>query len=221
MRVTVRYFAVVRERLGLGEETVELAAGAGLETLRAALLARRPALAELWPHLRVAVDGEFTRGDAPLHDGAEVALIPPVSGGSGGGPFRVQEAPLPVEEAVAAVAHAGAGAIDVFVGVVRGTSRGRDVVALEYEAYATMAEAQFARFAAEVAARWPGTRTAILHRVGRLAVGERSVVIAVASPHRAAAFEACRHVIERLKEDAPIWKREVYGDGAVWVGWGS
>jgi molybdopterin converting factor subunit 1 len=241
VKVTVRYFAVVRERLGLESELFALHEGARVADLRVALLKRRPALADMLPHVRLAVDQDFAADNLPLRDGAEVALIPPVSGGSDAPEegragaaarvaprpplppplLRLQEAPLEIEPVVGAVAGQDAGAVDVFVGTVRATSRGREVEALEYEAYTPMAEAQLARFAGEVAAQWPGTRVAVVHRTGRLRVGERSVVIAVASPHRADAFAACRHVIERLKQDAPIWKREVYRDGAIWVGWGS
>ena len=231
MRVRVLYFAIVRERLGREDDLVELAGlDASLDELKQALVALSPALAELLPHVRIAVDQEFVPGDlARLRDGVEVALIPPVSGGSSDAGARASSAallrvtvePLEIEPAVASVAGTGAGAIDVFVGTVRDASRGQRGVALEYEAYAPMAERQFARFAEETATRWPGCRAAIVHRVGRLVPGERSVVIAVASPHRAEAFDACRHLIERLKADAPIWKREIYRDGAVWVGWGS
>jgi len=217
MRVTVRYFAVVRERLGVEEDGFDLPDGAGLATLRAAMMERRPALRDMLPHVRVAVDQEFAAGDAPLADGAEVALIPPVSGGSGGSAlFRVQEAPLAVEEAIFAVAHGGAGAVDVFVGTVRGTNRGREVVALEYEAYAAMASAVLDEIAEQAEARWPQCAVAVVHRVGLVPIGEAAVAIVAAAPHRSEAYEANRFVIEGIKDRLPIWKRERFLDGSEW-----
>jgi molybdopterin synthase catalytic subunit len=129
-------------------------------------------------------------------------------------------APLSLAVAEAAVAGPDAGAIVTFTGTVRGTSRGQRVLRLEYEAYAPMALAQFARIAEE-SRRFGGARVVVHHRVGTCLVGEVSVVIAAAAPHRADAFDACRHAIEQLKADAAIWKREVTEDGAVWVGQGS
>jgi molybdopterin synthase catalytic subunit len=117
----------------------------------------------------------------------------------------------------ALVAHAGAGAVCTFQGIVRDHNLGREVGHLEYEAYAEMAEPAMAAIAGEVAGRWPGARVAIVHRLGRLAIGEASVVIAVATPHRAEAFEACRYAIDALKTRVPIWKKEVWADGSAWV----
>ncbi|MEL7240059.1 MAG: molybdenum cofactor biosynthesis protein MoaE, partial [Planctomycetota bacterium] len=149
----------------------------------------------------------------------ELALIPPVSGGHD--LFEVRNEPLEVAEVEAAVRHGGAGAVVSFTGTVRNNTKGVAVDALEYEAYRSMAEKYLRTIGHEIAERWPDTRVAMLHRVGRLAVGEASVVIAVSSPHRADAFDACRHSIERLKEDVPIWKKEFRTDGSVWVGVGS
>lgn len=118
-----------------------------------------------------------------------------------------------------AVGHAGAGAIDVFVGVVRDTSEGRVVTRLDYEAYATMAEAEMARIGEAIEREIAGTRVAVLHRVGSLAVGDAAVVCAASAPHRAEAFLACRAFIDRIKAQVPIWKREHGPDGSAWVGW--
>jgi molybdopterin synthase catalytic subunit len=134
--------------------------------------------------------------------------------------FRVVDRALSLDEVVGAVAGPGRGAVVTFTGAVRDQTRGEKVVRLEYEAYAPMAEKVLAQIGAEISERWPGSVAAIVHRTGTLVPGERAVVIAVASPHRAAAFEGCRHAIERLKADAPIWKREVFENGAVWVGLG-
>jgi molybdopterin synthase catalytic subunit len=166
---------------------------------------------------RLAVDEEFADDDAPLRDGAEVAIVPPVAGGA---PlFRVVDRPLRLEEVIDAVSAPGLGGIVTFTGTVRDQSRGRRVLRLEYEAYAAMAERVLARIGEELA-REHGAAIAIVHRVGVLAPGEAAVVIACAAPHRAPAFRACEACIERLKADAPIWKREVFDDGSEWVGLG-
>jgi molybdopterin synthase catalytic subunit len=132
----------------------------------------------------------------------------------------VTDRPLRVEDAIALVSGHAYGGLVTFVGAVRDNTRGRAVVRLEYEAYAPMAEAKLAEIAAEAEAQWQGARIAVLHRVGVLVPGEAAVVIAAAAPHRKEAFRACEHVIERLKADVPIWKKEVYADGEVWVGMG-
>jgi molybdopterin synthase catalytic subunit len=132
---------------------------------------------------------------------------------------ELRTAPLVVEEVTAAVAHAGAGAIDVFVGVVRETSEGRAVSRLEYTAYATMAEAEMVRIAEEIEREIAGVRVAVVHRVGSLVVGEAAIVCAASAPHRAEAFTACRALIDRIKARVPIWKREHGPDGSAWVGW--
>jgi molybdopterin synthase catalytic subunit len=134
--------------------------------------------------------------------------------------FRVVDRALSLDEVVEAVSAHGRGAVVTFTGAVRDQTQGEKVVRLEYEAYAPMAEKVLAQIGVEISERWPGALAAIVHRTGTLVPGERAVVIAVAAPHRAAAFEGCRYAIERLKADAPIWKREVFENGAVWVGLG-
>jgi molybdopterin synthase catalytic subunit len=131
----------------------------------------------------------------------------------------VRESPLDVAEAVALVAHPGAGGIDVFVGVVRDENDGRAVVKLEYQAYASMAKAEMQRIAEELEKELPGVRVAAIHRVGSLVVGDVAVVCAASAPHRGEAFRACRLLIDRIKERVPIWKREHGPEGAYWVGW--
>jgi len=163
------------------------------------------------------VDGEFAGDEAPLPDGAEVAIIPPVAGGAPC--YAVVDRPLRLEEVVAAVTSPGLGGLVTFTGVVRDASHGRRVERLEYEAYAAMAERALGRIGEEVGALH-GCRVAVVHRVGVLVPGDAAVVIACAAPHRAPAFRACEEVLERLKRDVPIWKREVFTDGAVWVGMG-
>jgi MoaE-MoaD fusion protein len=219
MRVTLLYFAAARERTGKGSETIELPEGATASDAREAACAAHPALRAVADKLRLAVDQEFAGGDRKLREGSEVALIPPVSGGSG--PHRVSDDPLRVEATIREVEGTDIGAVVTFVGTVRDNARGKAVVRLDYEAYPEMAVKVFGRIADEVARKWPGARIAIHHRVGKLEPGALSVVIAAAAPHRADAFEACRHAIEELKKDAPIWKREHHPDGSVWVGIGS
>lgn len=133
--------------------------------------------------------------------------------------FELWDRTLDLEPVLAAVRHDGAGAVDVFFGVVRDHSAGRTVTRLEYEAYATMAVAEMQRIGAELRERWPTVRVAALHRVGSLAVGEVAVLCAASAPHRAEAFSACRALIDELKARVPIWKREWGPDGAAWVGW--
>jgi molybdopterin synthase catalytic subunit len=218
MKVHVRFFAAARERVKTTSLELELPEGSTVAQLTAALTAQFPPLASLWPHLRVAVDQEFAEATQPLHDGAEIALIPPVAGGA---PlFRVQDAPLSLQEVVDAVTRVSQGGLVTFTGVVRDHSKGKRVTRLEYEAYAPMAEKKLAEIGAEAQGKWPGTEVAVVHRVGVLQPGELAVVIAVSAPHRKEAFRACEHVIDRLKEDVPIWKKEFAEDGEVWVGLG-
>jgi len=215
--LTVLYFAAARERAGTAQETVEWAGGPVRQLLEQ-LSARHPELRPLLPHLRVAVNQEFQSLDAPVPDRAEVALVPPVAGGSDC--FRLSDAPLELEEVVRAVGGPERGGLVTFTGTVRSETRGRRVRALGYEAYPGMAERSMAAIGREIEARWPGSRAAIVHRVGTLVPGDAAVVIAVSAPHRAAAFEGCRHAIERLKADVPIWKKEQFEDGEEWVGLG-
>jgi molybdopterin converting factor subunit 1 len=216
---SVLYFAAARERAGTAaEQLLTLPAPGTVRALLESLGERHPELRPLFPHLRVAVNQAFAQLEDVIPDGAEVALIPPVAGGAG--LFRVVDRPPTLEEVVAAVKDAARGGLVTFTGVVRGETRGRQVVRLSYEAYAAMAERVLADIGREAETRWPGTQLAIVHRVGVLVPGDVAVTIAAAAPHRAEAFEACRFAIEKLKQDAPIWKRETYADGESWVGLG-
>lgn len=218
--VTVLYFAAARERAGTDREELDLG-GRKVSAVLDALAQRHPALERVLPQCRVAVDQAFATPDDVVPDGAELALIPPVAGGDDA-PARVvvTDRPLGVDDALAAVVHDGAGAQVVMIGTVRDHAAGARVEHLEYEAYVPMAEKVIAGIVAEVEAEWPGVRASVFHRTGDLAIGERAVVVAVSSPHRADAFAACARVIDRLKEDAPIWKREHREGGVVWVGLG-
>ncbi|MEM7675683.1 MAG: molybdenum cofactor biosynthesis protein MoaE [Myxococcota bacterium] len=220
MRFRVRLFAICRERAQRDEVEIELSEGtANVAAVKSAIARQYPALAPLLPAVRVAVNETFGLDDDPVQPTDELALIPPVSGGQD--LFEVRTEPLEVAEVEAAVRHGGAGAVVSFTGTVRDNTKGVAVEALEYEAYRSMAQKYLRSIGQEISQKWPHTRVAMLHRVGRLDIGEASVVIAVSSPHRADAFDACRYSIERLKEDVPIWKKEFRTDGSVWVGVGS
>jgi molybdopterin synthase catalytic subunit len=219
VRVQVLYFAVLRERLKTDGESLELPASATVEQARAALAERHPAIGPLLPQVRSAVNRQMVGGKHTLCDGDELALIPPVAGGA---PRKIAILPtaLSLDEVVACVQGPAQGGIVTFTGTVRRQGQQPNVARLEYEAYVPMAEEVLGAIAGEIEKEWPGTLVAIHHRTGTLAVGEVAVVIAASAPHRAEAFEACRAAIERLKQRAPIWKKEVGEDGAVWVGLG-
>ena len=210
MRVHVKLFAGLRERAGWSERELE-----GVERVAdvwAALdLGDEPA------GLLYAVNKEYADDVHLLTDGDEVALIPPVSGGA----FRLTAEPLSVGAVVDEVRSDRAGAIATFIGTTRVQSRGRTVLHLDYEAYEEMAEQVMAQIAAELKGRYDLCEIAIHHRTGRVEIGEPSVVIAVSAPHRQDALAACKDAIDTLKEQVPLWKKEVYEGGEDWIGRGS
>jgi len=227
INVGVRAFAALREALGFAEATVSVAPGTDI----AGLMAR---LNELYPRANlgeqrygVALNRSYAPMTAVLADGDEVALIPPVSGGAvnpdAAKLFEISDQPLSLDDVMRRVGAADRGGVTLFAGTVRGVTQraGEDEIAtdyLEYEAYPAMAEEALARIAAEVQARWPSvSAVSIVHRVGRLAVGDVAVVIAVAASHRQDTFDACHYTIDRVKQIAPIWKKEVGPDGSFWV----
>lgn len=215
MKVIVKYFAMVRERLGLSEETLVLDDGAQVQAIYDHVAGRVPELQPLLERSMIMRNHEYVDLQDRLEEGDEIAVIPPVSGGDH---FRVHEGSLDAAAIAAVVEHPAAGAINVFTGVVRDNARGKTVNALEYEAYPAAAEKQLARVAAEMRERWDLLGIAMEHRFGLLQVGEASVVIAVSSAHREAAFEATAYAIQRIKEIVPIWKKEFYDDGDTWIG---
>ena len=224
MKVEVRLFARYREAAGHDRVELELPEGGTAEAAWEAVSHRFPALGPYRPFTLFAVRNDYVEPDHALREGDELCLFPPVSGGaseSAAGPDRVELTLEPLsEQAVAhAVDDAGAGAVVLFSGVVRNQTGGRRVKYLEYEAHAPMAEAKMREIAEAVRARWPHTRRiALVHRLGRLEIGESSVMIAVSSPHRGEGFEACRFAIDALKTTVPVWKKEYFEDGEVWVG---
>ena len=209
MTVRVRLFAGLRERAGWAQREIDVAS-----------------IAEVWPALGLgeepsgllyAVNKEYATRDQALTDGDEVALIPPVSGGA----FLLSDEPLALERVVDEVRDDEAGAIATFAGTTRIRSRDRTVTHLDYEAYEGMAERVMEEIADGLRARYELRAIAIHHRIGRVGIGETSVVIAVSAAHRQAALAACKDAIDELKERVPLWKKEVYADGEQWIGKGS
>jgi MoaE-MoaD fusion protein len=216
--ITARLFARLREQAGTDCEVVD-----GVTTIAEvyeALRERHPALTPDLELIRPARNQELATWGEPVVDGDEIAFIPPVSGGRAPEAEALVELsaePLDARRLEEAVAHAGAGAVCTFTGIVRDNSRGEAVTHLEYEAYAGMAERQMRAIIEEIAERWPEARVAMAHRTGRLEIGQPSVVVSVSCPHRAEAIAACKHGIDRLKESVPIWKKEFASSGAHWV----
>jgi MoaE-MoaD fusion protein len=218
VKVTALLFARLREQAGGERFALELPGGSTVADAYAELRRLHPALEARRDSVRAAVNQEFAGWDDALAEGDEVAFIPPVSGGADNGVlFELTDQPLDARRLEVAVARAGAGAICTFTGVVRDNSRGRETTRLKYEAYPGMAESQMRAIAAEIADRWPEARVAMAHRTGLLEIGEASVVVAVSSPHRGDAIAACKWGIDRLKETVPVWKKEFFADGEVWI----
>jgi molybdopterin synthase catalytic subunit len=215
VRVRVRLFAALRERAGTSARDLELPDGA----LVGDVWGKLPELGPEPEGLLYARNREYVEHGTELADGDELALIPPVSGGAV--TTLLTEEPIDLDAVVAEAADDEAGAIATFVGTARIHSRGRTVTHLEYEAYEGMAEQEMARIAEGLRSRYDLCKVAIAHRVGRVEIGEASVVIAVSAPHRRDALEACREAIDTLKESVPLWKKEVYVGGEEWLGRGS
>lgn len=216
MRVRILVFGVLKELIPESFATLELPEGARVHDF---LDISRKSFAgndEMWQSLAVAVNREYAAADHTLKDGDEVALLPPVSGGSGLSVALTHER-IDAESVVGGIKRGEDGAVVVFDGIVRDNTRGRRTLYLVYEAYEEMALAQMRELAAKAAVDYSIRDVAIVHRLGRIEVGESSVLIAVASAHRAAAFDACRWLIDTLKKTVPIWKREYFEDGAVWA----
>jgi molybdopterin converting factor subunit 1 len=221
MNLRLKLFATLRERAGASDLDREFSAGVSVAEVWHALTREFPALSGQEDALSFAVNQEYVKPDFRPLDGDEVAFIPPVSGGLIGdvvGPVRIVRAPIDILALERAVADPGAGAIATFVGSTRNENSGRRVLRLEYEAYEPMALSEMRKLAAEAGERFGIIRAAITHRIGVVEIGEASVAIAVASAHRAEAFSACRFLIDRIKEIVPIWKKEHFEGGEIWVG---
>lgn len=220
MKVSVRLFAGLHDLVGKRDVFVELANGATVAQLQEQLGRDYPAVVPFLPTLVCAVDDEYVPAEHHLRDGDEVAFIPPVSGGSGEeeGWFQVTAEVLEPQRLVDAVRKDESGAVVLFYGVARNHNEGRRVRALEYDAHPSLAEKKLRQVAEEVRARWPVTGIGILHRTGRITVGETSLLVAVSAAHRREAFEACHFTVDRIKEIVPIWKKEIFDDGeGAWV----
>ncbi len=223
MRVRILPFGVTKDWLGTEAITLELPEGALvadlLDDLASRLGARLPANG--FRGIAVSVNAEYATPGYPLSEGDEVGLLPPVSGGAPGSESEVLTAltrePIDADRLVAAAKRGEDGAVAVFDGIVRNNSRGRQTLYLDYEAYEEMALKQMDGLGHEAQEKFGVRHVTLVHRLGRLAIGETSVLIVVASAHRAQAFDACRWLIDTLKKKVPIWKKETFVDGAVWA----
>ena len=216
--MNVRLFASYREAAGVGHVPLELPEGSTARDAIRAVLKQHPLVAE-GRQLVIARNREYVDVEAPLADGDELALIPPVSGGATRSRARiyVTTEPLSVDEVLDVVRDDGFGGLVVFLGTVRDRSRGKRITHLEYEAYAEMAEGKMREIADRLESEHAPARVAMHHRIGDLAIGDTAVVVAAGAPHRDAAFAAARQAIDELKSVVPIWKKEFTEDGAIWI----
>jgi molybdopterin synthase catalytic subunit len=223
MQLRVLCFGRLRELIA-PEIAAELSSPATVADLWSSLREQHPALAAYDGAIAVAVNQSFASLSTLLAEGDEVALLPPVSGGSGEPELPLisphaglQREPIDAAPLLAQIKDGEDGAVCLFDGIVRNHSRNRRTLYLEYEAYPAMALAGMETLAQEALAGFPIRDVRIVHRVGRLEIGETSILIAVASAHRAAAFDACRWIIDSLKRTVPVWKKEIFEDGAIWA----
>ncbi len=221
MQVKVLFFGMLKELMGRASESRELPEGATLSDLLADYERDVPKLTLFLPSIALSVNQEYAPRSARLNDRDEIALLPPVSGGSAATPagawVAIVREKIDVSGLAEQVRRTEDGAVVVFEGVVRDNTRGRRTLYLDYEAYEGMALKRLQALADETLQRFSVRDVAIVHRLGRLQLGETSVAIAVASAHRGAAFDACRWIIDTLKKTVPIWKKEYFEDGAVWA----
>jgi molybdopterin synthase catalytic subunit len=221
MQVRVLFFGALRDLAGRSHDALTLPEGARLSDLLAHYEASVPRLKDLLPAIALSINQEYAPPGAALHDQDEVALLPPVSGGNDDRPLAAHVAlvhdRIATETVLARIKQPEDGAVVVFEGIVRDHTRGRRTLYLDYEAYEPMARRKLEELAKEALERFEVREVALVHRLGRLQHSETSVLIAVASAHRAAAFDACRWLIDTLKKTVPIWKKEYFADGAVWA----
>lgn len=225
-RLHLKLFATLRERARAAELEREFPDGITVAEIWKALKGEFPALAGHHDSVGFAVNQEYVEGDYRPRNDDEVAFIPPVSGGAPAnevtapwvGSVAIVRDRIEVAALEREVGDPAAGAIVSFAGTTRRDNAGRKVTRLEYEAYEPMALSEMRKLAREAGQRWPIVRIAITHRIGAVEIGETSVAIAVSAAHRGAAFEACRFAIDRLKETVPIWKKEYFEGGELWIG---
>jgi MoaE-MoaD fusion protein len=219
MQVRVLFFGSLRDLMGKQVDSVTLREGADLQELLAIFTRNNPRIAELLPSLAISVNQEYANRDAKLNDNDEIALLPPVSGGTElkGQYCEIVRDKIRTQEIADSMKRGEDGAVVVFEGIVRNNTRGRRTLYLDYHAYEEMAIKQMDALVAEACHKFQIDQARIVHRLGKMHVGETSVLIVVTSAHRGAAFEACRFVIDTLKRTVPIWKKEYFEDGAVWA----
>jgi molybdopterin converting factor subunit 1 len=225
MRVRVLFFGRLKEIAGRAEDNVEMSEGARVDDLFARYGNQFPELARFRPSVAAAINQQYAEWNALLAAGDEVAFLPPVSGGQGTGAddsaprdvCEIVHTPLHAAEHVEQVKAPSDGAVVVFDGIVRDNSRGQKTLYLDYEAYEEMALAKMRELCDEIHRQFSVDRILMLHRLGRLEIGETSILIAISSAHRAAAFDAGRFAIDTFKRTVPIWKKEYFSDGAVWA----
>jgi molybdopterin converting factor subunit 1 len=221
MRVKVLFFGQLREIVGTAEENAELSEGARIEDLFERYGRKFPRFAEFRDSIAASINQEYAGARSALANGDEVAFLPPVSGGqqiaAAEDIFRIVREPIRTPEIVESLKAPEDGALVVFDGFVRSNFKGQRTLYLEYEAYEQMAAVKIREIGAQIHQKFQVHSVAIVHRLGRLEIGETSVVVAISSPHRAAAFEACRYGIDTLKKTVPIWKKEFFVGGAVWA----
>jgi molybdopterin converting factor subunit 1 len=217
MKVNVLFFGLAHDLTGFPSEQAEIAEGASLDDLWCRYEARFPGLREMAGSLLAAVNEEIADRSRLLRDGDEVAFMPPVSGGAGADFLRLTRDPIPTHELTRQLKAPADGAVVVFEGIVRDHSHGRKTLYLEYEAYEPMAMRKMEEIGSEARRKFAIDGVGMIHRLGRLEIGETSVAIIVSAAHRRPAFEACQFAIDRLKQIVPIWKKEYFADGAVWA----
>jgi molybdopterin converting factor subunit 1 len=217
MKVKVLLFGFTRDLTGFGQEQLEIPEGESLAGLWGRYARRFPRLSEMRDSLLLAVNQEIADLSQTLRDGDEVAFMPPVGGGAGEDFYRLTRDPIPTADLPRQLKAPQDGAVVVFEGIVRDHSRGHKTLYLEYEAYEPMAVRKMQEIGQETRQKFAIDCLGIIHRLGRLEVGETSVAIIVTAAHRPAAFEACRYAIDRLKQIVPIWKKEYFEGGAVWA----
>jgi molybdopterin converting factor subunit 1 len=221
MRVRVLFFGQLKDIVGVSQEDAELSDGARVEDLFERYGRRFPKLADFRATVAASVNQEYATWRAPLASGDEVAFLPPVSGGQqttvDADIFHLVRKPIDPREIAERLKAPEDGALVVFDGFVRNNFKGQRTLYLEYEAYESMAYSKMREIGAQIREKFAIHRLAMVHRLGRLEIGETSVLIAVSSPHRSAAFDACRYAIDALKRNVPIWKKEYFAGGAVWA----
>jgi molybdopterin synthase catalytic subunit len=218
MQIHVFFFGILKDMMGRSSESLELPEGTRLHAVVSHYADQAPAVKGLMGSVALSVNQEYSRPDRPLHAGDEVGLLPPVSGGlETGASVRIVREPIFTQLELDRLKRPEDGAAVVFEGVVRNNTRGRRTLYLDYEAYEPMAIKQMEALCEQARSQFVVRGITLVHRLGRLEIGETSVLIVVASAHRGPAFEACRWVIDTLKKTVPIWKKEYFEDGAVWA----